>query len=299
VSIAQAPSRPEKLRLTQIQARFAKAVMRPLTQRDAIDPVWEDGKPTAAAANTIIKPNDRLNSQERLEIYNRQYWFRIWDSLGEDFPGVRRIIGRSLFYKTLTAYVTKHPSRSFTLRNLGRHLPQYLAKDKTWSKGFTPARRAMAIQMAAFEWAQMEAFDGAAKPGITPADLAGKNPAKLKLALQPYMTVLKLDYALDDFTLALKKQSLNESQKGSKPVKLPKNERIYVAVHRQEETIYYRRMTAGSFAVLTALGAGIPLEKALKQGQIAARENDMAWAASVQEFFGLWVQLGWLCLPGR
>ena len=32
---------------------------------------------TSTVAEAIIKPNDRLTSFERLEIYNRQYWFRI------------------------------------------------------------------------------------------------------------------------------------------------------------------------------------------------------------------------------
>ncbi len=291
---------PPKLKLTQIQARFALVVMHPLTARDATDPVWEDGKPTSAIAQTIIKPNDRLTSIQRLEIYNRQYWFRVWESLGEDFPGVRRIIGRARFYKTMTAYVTKHPSRSFTLRDLGMHLPTFLAGDKTWSKGLSPARRAMAVQMAAFEWAQMVAFDGPAKPGVVPQDLAGKNLAKLKLALQPYMTVMKLDYALDEFTLALKKQAA-ASEEGAtvKPVKLPLKEQIHIAVHRQNETIYYRRLTPEAYGVLTALNTGIPLEKALAQGQKIAGTDDAAWAQAVQQLFSLWVQLGWLCLPGR
>ena len=34
-----------------------------------------------AAASEFIKPNDRLSSFERLEIYNRQYWFRLLDCL--------------------------------------------------------------------------------------------------------------------------------------------------------------------------------------------------------------------------
>jgi hypothetical protein len=40
-------------------------------------------------AAEFIKPNDRLSSFERLEIYNRQYWFRVLDCLYDDYPGPR------------------------------------------------------------------------------------------------------------------------------------------------------------------------------------------------------------------
>jgi len=34
----------------------------------------QDGHSVAEEAESFIKPNDRLTSFERLEIYNRQYW---------------------------------------------------------------------------------------------------------------------------------------------------------------------------------------------------------------------------------
>jgi len=46
-----------------------------------------------AYAARYIKPNDRLTSFERLEIYNRQYWFRVLGGLAEDFPGLRAVLG--------------------------------------------------------------------------------------------------------------------------------------------------------------------------------------------------------------
>ena len=49
-----------------------------------------------AVASELIKPNDRLTSFERLEIYNRQYWFRILSGFAEDFPGLRAVSGQPL-----------------------------------------------------------------------------------------------------------------------------------------------------------------------------------------------------------
>ena len=76
----------------------------------------------------FVKPNDRLTALERLEIYNRQYWFRVLDSLDEDFPGLRAIVGRRAFDRLSRAYMAECPSQSFTLRNLGSRLEEWLAR---------------------------------------------------------------------------------------------------------------------------------------------------------------------------
>jgi hypothetical protein len=62
-------------------------------------------------ASRYIKKNDRLTSFERLEIYNRQYWFRVLASMAEDFPGLRAILGQWRFDDMYRAYLAECPSR--------------------------------------------------------------------------------------------------------------------------------------------------------------------------------------------
>ena len=69
--------------------------MHPLTQQETMPRKRKDGTLNKSEADAIIKPNDRLSSFERLEIYNRQYWFRLYSSFEEDFPGLMAVIGRS------------------------------------------------------------------------------------------------------------------------------------------------------------------------------------------------------------
>jgi hypothetical protein len=79
---------------------MAAALMRPLTAGDHIDP---------EAPVDYIKPNDRLTSLERLEIYSRSYWYRLLDSLYEDFPGLRAVLGQRAFERLAKAYLTDRP----------------------------------------------------------------------------------------------------------------------------------------------------------------------------------------------
>ena len=120
-------------------------------------------------AARYIEPNDRLSSFERLEIYNRQYWFRVLGSLAEDFPRLRAISGERRFEDMSRAYLMECPSRSFTLRNLGARLETWLRRNPRWIRGKTR----LALDMVRLEWADIEAFDGAAEPVLKAEELAG------------------------------------------------------------------------------------------------------------------------------
>ena len=61
------------MKLLNLQRRMARAVMTPLTNSERMRAMAPDGRSMRAVASQIIKPNDRLTSFERLEIYNRQY----------------------------------------------------------------------------------------------------------------------------------------------------------------------------------------------------------------------------------
>lgn len=263
-----------------------------------------------ALAASIIKPNDRLTSIERLEIYNRQYWFRLLDCLYDDYPGVREILGERRFMKLAKAYLARHPSRSYSLRDLGKHLARFLHEgggEPEWSNGDGEAVL-MAQDMARFEWAQIVAFDGAAMTSITPDHILNEAPSTLRFGLQPYVSLLKLRYAVDEFSVALKKDEAlrNEAShavdappKSKLPRRgrrLPTRERVWLAVHRCDNLIYFKRLEPEAFHLLRALRCGLPLEQACEKAITMSRRSDVDWAEKIREWFACWASLGWLTL---
>ena len=172
---------------------------------DGMQSKWTDGRPTKKVAESFIKPNDRLTSFERLEIYNRQYWFRLRDCFYEDYPGLRAILGDKKFERLADAYLARYPSQSFTLRNLGSRLVKFLeAKNRAGLRRTTQ----LALDMARLEWAHIEAFDNEARPPLSDRRFGrpGRRP-QIRLQLQPHLTLLKLDNEVDDFLIELKKNS--------------------------------------------------------------------------------------------
>src|SRR5437588_10077486 len=136
--------------LREMQRLACAAIVRPLGPGNRMQRRWTDGRPMRDVVCEFIKPNDRLTSLERLEIYNRQYWFRVLDCLYDDYPGLRAILGERKFMKLATAYLARYPSDSYTLRDLGNRLEQFLQEEPQWSA----PRQELARDMARFEWAQ-------------------------------------------------------------------------------------------------------------------------------------------------
>ena len=255
-------------------------------------------------AARYIKPNDRLTSFERLEIYNRQYWLRVLGALAEDFPGLRAVLGGQWFESMCKAYLTECPSRSFTLRNLGARLESWLRQNPSWMRD----RQALALDMVRLEWADIEAFDGQARPSLRSEDLREMQSPQLRLALQPYVQLLELRYPVDDLLLAVKhgddtagfaSNAIQERKKRSKVRAVAKLEpaQIFLAVHRLDFSVYFRRIEPEEFALLGALRSGKTIECAI---ELAFRKSPVTAAdraAFVQHAFQTWATLGWFCRP--
>ena len=292
------------MKLHALQRAVARAVMQPLTSSERMQRKAPGGGPMSAYAARYIKPNERLTSFERLEIYNRQYWFRVLASLAEDYPGLRAVLGGRRFESMCKAYLTEHPSRSFTLRNLGAQLEIWLRENPLWLRG----RRVLALDMVRLEWADIEAFDGQAKPALRSEDLLEVDAAKLQLGIQPYVQLLELHYPVDDLLLEVKhgddtpdraSNAVQERRKHSKVRAVAKLEpaQIFLAVHRLDYSVYFRRIEPEEFALLNALRSGKALERAI---ELAFRKSSVPAAdraAFVQHSFQTWAALGWFCLP--
>ena len=107
------------MNLLELQRRMSYDVTRPLTADFEMHRETEDGRSVQEMAAAYVKPSDRLSSFERLEIYNRQYWFRVIGAVSDDFPALQAVMGTKKFESMVLAYLRENPSTSFTLRNLG------------------------------------------------------------------------------------------------------------------------------------------------------------------------------------
>jgi hypothetical protein len=296
---------PGHMNLEQLQRAVFDVVRQPLTDDERMREYTLDGRSTKEIAEEIVKPNDRLSSVERLEIYNRVYWFRILSSLADDFPGLRAVIGQEKFDQVLLGYLTELPSESFTLRDLGSRLEGWLRAHPE----LIADRERVALDMVRLEWADIEAFDAAQFPTLSQKELGslGEDPV---FQLQPYLQLLDLAYPVDELLLKVRETEAPETDISSNVVmmehptsspqeRLPlsKPKKVFLAVHRQENIVYFKRLKPEGFALLRALQQGQPLSQAIETSVNWSGKKLERVMEQLHDWFANWSQLGWFCRP--
>jgi hypothetical protein len=285
--------------LEQLQRAVFEVTRQPLTPSEKLRLRLPDGRSTRQIANAIIKPNDRLTSFERLQIYNQQYWFRILASFSEDFPGLRSLIGERKFEKLAVAYIDECPSESFTLRDLGSRLEAWLLKHPEYIAG----KERVALDMVRLEWADIEAFDRPELPRFT-ADNSVRLDGDTKFHLQPHLQLLELGYPVDELLFRARGIDTKSDTVSNAVLKfphssrarrssLPRKKKIYLGIYRLNGTVYFKRLTRQAFALLLAIREGKPLEQALASALLGSRRSLARLSAQVQEWFQNWSSLGW------
>jgi len=298
-----------QMTLEELQREMAAAVMQPLTVDERMREQFADGRPMTDVAASFIAPNSRLTAFERLEIYNRQYWFRVLSALAEDFTALRAVLGGRAFEAMSIAYLTAYPSRSFTMRNLGSNLPAWLDGWLAANPKQAGRRPRLAVDVACIEWAFVEAFDSAAYAPLTLDQIATLD-AHSKLGLQPHLRLLALDYAADNLVLGLhERERRGASEAGLKyegdgedsaaPAKLPRLRRkpFWLAAHRVDLTVYYRRLEPEEYRTLAAIRQGAALGEALEAGFRGSKIPAGRHAQKVRAWFANWAEFGWICAP--
>jgi hypothetical protein len=290
---------PAAMTLEQLQRTMGAAVMQPLAAEERMQQHDPTGRPMGDVASEFIRPNSRLTAFDRLEIYNRQYWFRLQSAFHEDFPGLLAVVGARRFEVLMDAYLSAHPSRSFTLRNLGSHLVQWLSDNPHYAG----PRLTLALDVVRVEWACIEAFDNAEFSPLNLSEAVSLG-AESRLALQPHVRLLALDYPADDLVLDMhQKQRRESSEAGTrpddlsdeehKPIRLRKR-KTWLAVHRAGYSLYYKRVSQSEYQTLTALQSGMTLPEALEAGFLGSRSSAATRIQLVQGWFTNWAELGWL-----
>ena len=287
------------MNLLDFQRRMAEDVSRPLTDHFDMQSFSADGDSIDVLVAGYVKPNDLLSSFERLEIYNRQYWFRVIGAVSEDYPALNAVLGQKRFDALILAYLKENPSTSFTLRDLGARLP-------LWFDGrpeLVGSHHKLAVDVARLEWAYIEAFDSPTLPALNTADFARLLPTSV-LALQPHLQLLELRYAVDEVVLAVHKNrpatdivsNAVTERKESKRLRIPRLKRCptYLAVHRYQDSVYYRRIDHEAFLLLSAIQEGEPITSVVDRAMRVSKLPFVERAAKIREYFAHASELGWL-----
>ena len=256
--------------LSAIQGFMELAVQRPR-------PLAEDAR-IARDTPAMIAGNDRLSPLEQLDIYREQFWLRHLGALEEDYKTLAYVLGDQGFRALCEAYLAACPPDSFTLRDLGARLPEFLATTLPWKDD------ALAADLARYEWAFVEAFDAPSAPPLDAARIASASEddwARAKLELAPMLQRIRASFPVDELRAAVQKNETPER---------PARKDLCLCVWRAPDAMKYLDVEPSAFALLGRLAEGEALSSACE----AIAESDPAVGEKVGAWFQQWASLGWI-----
>jgi len=233
-----------------------------------------------STANGLIAPSATLQPIERLELYHRQYWYRLLDSIAEDFPALRKTLGDEAFWRLVEAYLETTPPSSFTLRHLGASLADFVAAHHGLIEHPVHAR-----DLARLEYALCATFEAAEHEPLHPQELAGG-----AVALQPHVRLLALNTPAD--TLWRAAAARRRPGPLRPPASVPDR---FVVVFRRSLRLHVERLPRAAFAILSALEKARHLDLAMQH--VASQRGLLRRtdAAQITRWFAEWTARGWLC----
>ncbi len=122
------------------------------------------------AADGTFVGDGRMAATDRLEVYANMYFFRLRDSLSEDYPRTAGALGEARWHNLVTDYLLAHPPTSWSLRWAGEALPAFL---RGHAYG---AERPWLADVAALEQARNEAFQAEDAEPMRASELLGVHP---------------------------------------------------------------------------------------------------------------------------
>jgi hypothetical protein len=177
------------------------------------------------------------------------------------------------------SYLADVPPESFTLRDLGRRLPDYIAQ-----RTETPERE-LCVDMARLEWAYTEIFDAEDSPPLDAAVLSALPEQAwhdARFVLSPALRLLSVRYPV----AALRKRlRLAASNAGDESVQIPEPQVQSLALYRSaERELFYKVLDPVAFAVLVRLGSGESLVSACE----STVRDDPKREAHIESNVGTW-----------
>jgi putative DNA-binding protein len=255
------------------------------TQRWFLGRVSGRGAGGSAPAESVVLPSATLRPEERMDIYAGMYLARLEECLASDFPVTKALLGGARFSQLVRDYVAAHPPTSWTLNDLGVHLPAFVAR----RQGLP--RAALVRDVVRLERAMSETFDAADAPALTSADIAAVPPeawATARLVPGPSVRVLA-------FATQANQAVVSVREKDRVPGRLPPGP-SWVVVYRKELRVWRLTLPGPMHAALAALVRGRPLAAAVRAAARADKALGGHAAAPLEErvrrAFAMWVEEG-------
>jgi hypothetical protein len=210
----------------------------------------------------------------QLGVYINGYRYRLFDMMYDDFPALRRYLGREEFAKLVDAYIEATPSLHFNIARYAETFPAFVAQQSH--------------DLAVHELAQLEfdilgVADMTETPVLSPRDLAEMTEDMLEsVVFHPRKALVLRAFARDVNSYYSGVMQDNVDPLQARP--------CFVAVYRHEDEVMRLPLTEEEYMLLSGLFGGLNVAAALA----AIMADDENAAEKLMEWFSRWINHGLL-----
>jgi hypothetical protein len=281
---------PESLK--KFQEEFGRAISSPF--------IWENGSYKTSIesypksiVDDSIDYDDNLKGIERIEYYNKQYWFRLLSTLQEEFPLLSYDMGYYDFNQLSTAYLNHHPSSSPNLNDLIQYFENF-TKDILITENILNKTQ-LEILYFDIKWAQLF-FLSKSKIEVK-SDLNNLSPSEAisrQLIFQEGFELIKCStnhFVLRNEVIEYHSQEAPEETKSLIDAQLKKDD-YYLALFRLGNVVQYELLDFIQYQILTQLKTGFSLSEAIENvlNNLDEKEVELL-AQNIQNWFSRWTSL--------
>lgn len=279
--------------LKELQGWFGSIIVRPISLQSEMNPISPSGKPMKEEAPRFIQPSPTLRPEQRIQIYNQQYWWRLLNVMHEIFPLPTRLFGFREFNRRLgVPYLVAFPPDHWSLNFLGSHFIKWIEKH------YKGKDKNLLLQSAQIDLAFNDSFVAEDEAAITLESLP--NPSDIsflltkKMALPKSLYLFELDYDLFELRIEMLKHDPDYWVKHPFP-KLNKGKKFYFVLYRNgNKLLNWKEISKGEWLLLNQFKGGYTVEQACEwlETQDEAMQNDAG--ENLHRWLQGWVILRWL-----
>jgi len=262
-----------------------RLLWRLITAPEGVRPALEgEGDPEGLHLAAVIRGDARLSAVERLDVYANAYFFRILEVLAKDYPAIEATFGHDRFHDLVTAYLAAHPPTRFSIRYAGEGLAGFIADhaDAAAVRDEFP----WASDLAALEWAIIDAFDAEDAPHLTRDDLARIPPegwGDLRFTLDPSVRLLRALWPVN---------RIREASDRGAPLPSVEREDTVILVWRKDERVFHRPLDRLEAACVGLVSEGATFGSVCER--IALEVGESETPARALALLTAWIESGLL-----
>lgn len=268
--------------LLQTQKWFASIIIRPIDQESRMNPISPSGVPMEKEAPVYISPSPRLRSEERIQLYNQQYWWRLLSNLHDMLPLVTRLFGYQDFNKSIAIpYLEKYPSAHWSLNALGDRLAKWIEED------YHAPDKSLVQNAAAIDLAYNTSFFAAQYPPISLQKVNGEISGLMAetIFLQPHIFLFEMPYHLFNLRAEMLKQDPDYWIEHDFPI-LERGEFCFILYRNKKNLIVFDTLSKTSYKILKSFQNGCTVESICEW----LEQQEEAVCLEASENLHLWLQ---------